>query len=245
MGAKHVVWDWNGTLLADNVAVMASVNRVIRDFYPAQAGVECLCVTCGPPSNGPSAVDVVCAGFGREPITLDQWRSVFSRPLLDCYQRLLGQPLDAAGWTRVDTVYHDHYRGLLPLCRLADGAPEHLRAWGERGLTQSLLSMWYHDELVVLVDQYGLTELFSRVDGLREDAQGGSKAAHLAAHLTALDLDPADVVLIGDVVDDAEAAAHVGASSVLVTTGVMSRAKLEATGAPVADSISEALALLD
>ncbi len=208
------MWDWNGTLLHDNDAVL-------------------------------SAVNAVCAGFGREAITLDHWRSVFSRPLLQCYEQLLAQRLDAAAWTRIDTIYHDHYRGLLSLCRLADGAPEHLRAWGGRGRTQSLLSMWYHDELVVLVGEYGLTELFSRVDGLRDVAQGGSKAAHLAAHLAELDLDPADVVLIGDVVDDAEAAAHVGASCVLVTTGVMSRAKLEATGVPVADSITEALALLD
>jgi phosphoglycolate phosphatase-like HAD superfamily hydrolase len=245
VGAKHVVWDWNGTLLADNVAVVASVNRVIRDFYPPRPGVECACITCGTPASPSYDGAAVCAGFGRESITLDHWRSVFSRPLLDCYQRLLGQPLDAEGWTRVDRVYHDHYRGLLPLCSLADGAPEHLRAWGERGRTQSLLSMWYHDELVALVDEYGLTELFNRIDGLRDEAQGGSKAAHLAAHLTALDLDPADVVLSGDVVDVAEADAHVGASSVLVTTGVMSRAKLEATGAPVADSITEALALLD
>lgn len=245
MGTKHVVWDWNGTLLADNVAVMASVNRVIRDFYPPASGVECACLTCGTPSTPSYDGDAVCAGFGREPITLDHWRSVFSRPLLECYERLLGQPLDAAAWARVNTVYHDHYRGLLPLCRLADGAPEHLRAWGERGRTQSLLSMWYHDELVVLVDEFGLTELFTRIDGLREEAQGGSKAAHLATHLTALELDPADVVLIGDVVDDAEAAAHVGASCVLVTTGVMSRTKLESTGVPVADSITEALALLD
>ncbi|MEO6081989.1 MAG: HAD family hydrolase [Umezawaea sp.] len=214
MGTKHVVWDWNGTLLHDNDAVL-------------------------------SAVNAVCAGFGRESITLDHWRSVFSRPLVQCYEQLLARRLDAAEWTRVDTIYHDHYRGLLSLCRLADGVPEHLRAWSDRGGSQSLLSMWYHDELVALVGEYGLTELFNRIDGLREEAQGGSKTAHLAAHLSALELDPADVVMIGDVVDDAEAAAHVGASCVLVTTGVMSRAKLEATGVPVADSITEALSLLD
>jgi len=253
VGTKHVVWDWNGTILDDNVAVMAAVNRVIRDFYPPQPGVECACIVCGTPSNGPlsdneavlAAVNAVCAGFGRESITLDHWRSVFSRPLLQCYERLLGRQLDAAEWSRVDRIYHDHYRGLLSHCRLADGVPEHLRAWGASGGTQSLLSMWYHDELVELVGEYGLTELFSRIDGLRDEAQGGSKAVHLAAHLSALDLNPADVVLIGDVVDDAAAAAHVGASCVLVTTGVMSRPKLESTGAPVADSITEAMALLD
>ncbi|PRY33975.1 HAD family hydrolase [Umezawaea tangerina] len=214
MEIKHVVWDWNGTLLADNDAVL-------------------------------SAVNAVCAGFGRTAITLEHWRSTFSRPLQQCYEQLLAQELDAAAWSRIDAIYHDHYRDLLSLCTLADGVPEHLHAWGDLGRTQSLLSMWYHHELVALVEEFRLTGLFTRIDGLREGVVGGgSKAAHLAEHLAAQDLDPADVVLIGDVVDDAEAAAHVGASCVLVTTGVMSRAKLEAAGVPVADSISEALHLV-
>jgi phosphoglycolate phosphatase-like HAD superfamily hydrolase len=214
VGTKHIVWDWNGTLLADNDAVL-------------------------------SAVNAVCAGFGRAAITIDHWRETFSRPLVQCYERLLEQTLDAAAWSRIDTIYHDHYRGLLSLCKLADGVPDHLRAWSDLGRSQSLLSMWYHHELVDLVTQHGIVDLFARVDGLRERAQGGSKATHLADHLAAQELDPADVVLIGDVVDDAEAAAYVGARCVLVTTGVMSRAKLEATGAPVVDSIPEALHRLD
>ena len=213
MAAKHIVWDWNGTLLSDNHAVV-------------------------------SAVNAVCLGFGREAITLEYWRSVFSRPLVECYERLLGRELDAADWVRIDGLYHDHYRGLLSGCGLADGVPGYLKSWVEGGGTQSLLSMWYHDELVELVGAYGLTGMFRRVDGLREAGQGGSKAAHLAAHVGALGIAAGDVVVVGDVVDDAEAAAHVGASCVLLTTGVMSRVKLEAVGVPVVDSIAEALVLV-
>ncbi|MBW4721617.1 HAD family hydrolase [Saccharothrix obliqua] len=207
---RHVVWDWNGTLLNDTHAVLKAVNRV-------------------------------CTHFGRVEVSLTEWRAMFSRPLVACYERLLSRTLSAADWALIDLLYHEEYRGLLDTCRLADGVPDHLRTWPG---TQSLLSMWFHDELVPLVTAFGLTGLFTRVDGLRLDTDGGSKAEHLAQHLAHQGLDPADVVLIGDVVDDAEAARHVGARAILVTTGVGDRGKLAATGVPVVDSIPEALARL-
>lgn len=214
LGARHIVWDWNGTLLDDNHAVV-------------------------------SAVNTVCTAFGCEHIDLDRWRSVFGRPLLRSYERVLGRTLDEREWARIDVLYHDAYRRLLHTCGLAEGVPDLLWEWAGRGRSQSLLSMWFHDELVPLVSEYGLDSLFARVDGLRDDIGGGSKAAHLREHVRALELDPAEVVLIGDVVDDAHAAEQVGTDCVLLTTGVMSRRALEATGSPVFDSITEALRSLD
>lgn len=209
--ADHVVWDWNGTLFADNDAVLAAVNRV-------------------------------CADFGHAAVTLEHWRDTFSRPIKDCYERMFGRPLTPADWDRIDLLYHDEYRGAMDLCELATGVPDHLAALRH---TQSLLSMWFHDELVPLVARFGLDELFTRVDGLKTAGDGGSKAEHLAAHLDALELRPHQVVLVGDVADDADAARRVGAQVVLVATGTSSRRVLERTGAPVADSIAEALAHLD
>lgn len=207
---RHIVWDWNGTLLDDNDAVV-------------------------------SAVNVVCSTFGRDHIDLDHWRSVFSRPLLECYERLLERRLSNEDWARVDVLYHDAYRGLLHTCRLASGVPDVLESWGDTGRTQSLLSMWFHDELVSLVAELGLHQMFDRIDGLRAEVGGGSKAEHLEQHLGVLRLAPSDVVLIGDVVDDAHAAEKVGTGCVLLTTGVMNRQALEATGYPVVDSIPEAM----
>jgi phosphoglycolate phosphatase-like HAD superfamily hydrolase len=209
---RHVVWDWNGTLLDDNDAVVAAVNTV-------------------------------CTAFGRPPVDLDEWRSIYRRPLLECYRDLLRRDLTADDWATIDRTYHDAYRRLLHTTRLSPGIPDELIRWRRSGGRQSLLSLWFHQELVPLVTEHGLDHLFDRVDGLRIDINGRGKTDHLTRHLTALRLDPADVLLIGDVLDDAAAAEAVGAASVLVTTGVQTRAALESSGVPVVDSIAEALAV--
>lgn len=206
------MWDWNGTILDDNDAVVAAVNAV-------------------------------CAAYGRAPVDLEHWRSIYRRPLRDCYSELLGHDLSAEDWAEIDRRYHDAYRGLLPTTRLTPGIPDELRRWRAAGGTQSLLSMWFHDELVPMVTDHGLADLFTRIDGLRVTVGGHGKTDHLREHLAALALDPADVLLVGDVLDDAVAAEAAGARCVLVTTGVSGRATLRAGGVPVVDSIAEALLL--
>jgi phosphoglycolate phosphatase-like HAD superfamily hydrolase len=119
--------------------------------------------------------------------------------------------------------------------------PTALADWNRAGGKQSLPSMWFHDQLVPLVIEHGLTGLFTRIDGLRVDVGGESKAGHLAEHLAVQGLAAGDVVVVGDVLDDAVAAAKVGARCVLVSTGMGGREALAASGAPVVDSVSEAL----
>jgi phosphoglycolate phosphatase-like HAD superfamily hydrolase len=211
---SHVVWDWNGTLLNDNHAVLAAVNEV-------------------------------CAGFGRGQLTWDEWQAAYARPMRLSYEQVLQRTLDDEEWAQVDKLYHDRYDALLHTCELAVGTHDALRAWTDSGRTQSLLSMWFHSRLTPTVDQYGLTQYFTRVDGLPGEIGGGSKADSLIRHLGDQQLDPTAVALIGDVVDDAHAAQAAGTQCVLVTTGAMTREALQATGAPVTNSIAEALQLLD
>jgi phosphoglycolate phosphatase-like HAD superfamily hydrolase len=103
--------------------------------------------------------------------------------------------------------------------------------------------MWFHDELVPALDTYGLTGLFTRVDGLRTEVGGDLKAGHLARHLAELGVSGDETVLIGDSLDDASAAASIGAACVLYTGGFTEPARLRASGAPVADTLVDAVAL--
>lgn len=173
-------------------------------------------------------------------VSAAEHRRQFRRPVVEYYAEVLGRAVDADEFGRLDRVFHDAYRLGLATCALAADATNAIRDWSG---TQSLLSMWFHDELVPTVSGHGLTELFRRVDGLRATMGGDRKAAHLAAHLAALEIDGGSVVLVGDSIDDADAAESVGARCVLYTGGLTDPDRLRASGHPVADSLTEAVRL--
>lgn len=186
------------------------------------------------------ATNAIFRPYGVARLTPDTFRASYTRPIWVAYEHFLGRPLDDGEWQTLDDGYHEHYHELMKQCDLDPAARSALDEWRTGGGTQSLLSMWWHDRLVPTVHDYGIDGYFSRVDGLH-GAGGGPKAEHMAAHLAALHLDPADVLVVGDSVDDAHAADAIGARAVVYTGGMSSRAALAATGAPVVDTLTDAL----
>jgi phosphoglycolate phosphatase-like HAD superfamily hydrolase len=206
---KHLVWDWNGTLLDDLKLVVDATN-------------VCLATVGGPV------------------ITADEHRRDFRRPILDYYAHVLERPVDEVEFQLLDDAFHDAYRRGVADVRLAPDALEAMAKWPG---TQSLLSMYFHDELLVEVERHGLGARLVRVDGLPGTVGGHRKATFLERHLEALAVDPAEVVLVGDSVDDGDAARAAGAAAVLYAGGFTDVALLKATGLPVAHSLVEAVEL--
>jgi phosphoglycolate phosphatase-like HAD superfamily hydrolase len=185
------------------------------------------------------ATNDVFRSYGLPPMELDHYRSVYRRPIWASYERILGRALEDGEWERLDAAFHDSYHRLMERCRLAADARAAIDALADDGHTQSLLSMWRHDRLSVAVRELGLGLVFRRVDGLMPEEAGGEKAEFLVRHLAALGVKPADVVMVGDSVDDAAAARHVGARAVLYTGGLQSRADLDRFGVPVVERLSD------
>jgi phosphoglycolate phosphatase-like HAD superfamily hydrolase len=185
-----------------------------------------------------AATNATLTSLGAPVVSVEDHRSGFFRPIADYYAVLLGHPVPDEEFARLDEAFHAVYRDGLPGAGLAPDALAAIGAWGG---SQSLLSMFFHDDLVAQVRHRGLEPLLGRVDGLRDRVGGRSKAPHLAAHLAALRVAPAEAVLIADTVDDADAARAVGASIVLYTGGITDTARLRATGAPLAGSLLEAV----
>ncbi|MEJ2863199.1 HAD family hydrolase [Actinomycetospora flava] len=131
----HVVWDWNGTLLADVHAVVDA-----------------------------SAAGLAAAGVDGG-LDLARYRSTFRRPLRDFYAALVGREVDDAEWARMNAVFGEHYRRLEPGLPLADGALDALERFAGAGLGQSVVSMLGHDELHATLGRRGLHDWFVRVDG--------------------------------------------------------------------------------
>jgi phosphoglycolate phosphatase-like HAD superfamily hydrolase len=187
-----------------------------------------------------AATNASVATRGGAPTTAEAHRRDYRRPIALYYAHLLGRAVDELEFADLDRIFHTAYAEGLLTCALAADAATALAAWSG---TQSLLSMWFHAQLVPTVERYGLTGYFKRVDGLRAVTAGGSKAPHLAAHLDALGLTGAECVLIGDSVDDADAADSVGARCVLYSGGFTDPDRLAETGRPVAHTLTEAVAL--
>lgn len=187
-----------------------------------------------------SASVEIFAARGLPAVTLAEYRAAYTRPIPAFYARLFGHDVDPTVFAGMDRDWHDAYRSRLTGCGLARQATDTLASWRERGGTQSLLSMWRHEELLPFVRRLGIAAEFVRIDGLRGPG-GDRKANHLVRHLAALEIDAAAVLLVGDSVDDADAAAAVGAACVLYDGGYHDRATLDAVGVPVADTLSGAL----
>lgn len=187
------------------------------------------------------ATNAAFGELGLEPITMEQYRALYCVPVPKFYERLLGRLPTDAEWEVMDETFHSYYTEHRVDCRLAEGAAELLAGWRSAGRSQSILSMYVHDELVPLVRGFGIEAHFIRVDG-RVGPSGGSKAEHMVRHLASLDgVDPARTVVIGDAADDAVAALHAGARAVLYTGGSHGRASLAEAGVPVVDTLAEAV----
>lgn len=187
-----------------------------------------------------AATNASFASIGGPVVTVEEHRRDFRRPIIDYYAHVLGRPVSEAEFVALDRVFHDAYREGLLACALAADALDAMGAWPH---SQSLLSMWFHHELVPEITRRGLHDRLSRVDGLRATIGGFRKAEYLAGHLEALSLNGSDCVLIGDSVDDAHAAEAVGAACVLFAGGFTAPELLVETGLPVAVTLVEAVAL--
>lgn len=193
------------------------------------------------------AVNVVMADADLPPITGEDYQRLYTRPVHAFYERLYGRPITGDEWTRLDHLFHDAYAEQLHRAGLSDDAHRALDLVEAAGRSQSLLSMYRHDDLLPLVRDLGVYERFVVVEGLT-GVGGGHKAPHLEAHLVRVahvaGEDPDRIVVVGDAIDDFHAAAHVGARCVLYDAGSHPRAELEATGVPIADSLVHALELV-
>lgn len=189
------------------------------------------------------AAALACASVGGPPLDAAAYRAHFTRPLQRFYAAVLGRPVGEEEWRALNDLYLATYREQQPQASLATDARAALAAVAAAGRTQSLLSMWDHDELVALVRQLGIDNAFVRVDGLRARG-GGGKTAHLLRHLEAIapTID-GEILMVGDTTDDATAAQATHIRCVLMEDGPHPREALTACNVPLASSLVHALEL--
>lgn len=177
---------------------------------------------------------------GQGPITEDDYRDHFTRPIRNFYDALLGRAVTDDEWQALNSRFHKEYRLRVERARLTVDAHDALDSVEALGWSQSLLSMSSHPTLMEVVEAEQLLSRFLRVDGLREEA-GGLKEEHLRAHLEMMRVSARDAFVVGDTPDDHAAAVAVGATPILYDGGSHHLHALETLGAPIAPTLSEAV----
>ncbi len=188
------------------------------------------------------AVNISIGALGEGPISADDYRDHYTRPVRHFYDRLFGRTVTDEEWLRLNTSFHDSYFTLAHDVDLAPGARDAMRMVEDAGWTQSLLSMSPQDWLGKIVARLELTHHFELVDGL-SGPTGGLKAEHLETHLGMLGIDGATTIVIGDTPDDVAAARRVEASAILFHGGSHHIEVLESEGVPIAENLLEAAEL--
>ena len=186
------------------------------------------------------SVNAALAAIGEAPITDEDYRAHFARPVERFYEGLLDRSIAPDEWDILDRVFHEQYRATLDRVPLSPDALEAIELVASQGWSQSILSMWWEEELLAVVEQHGLLDRMNLVQGNLDDP-GGEKANHLVKHLSLLDVAPGSVVMVGDSLDDAAAAGVVGTACVLYDGGSHHLDVLEEVGVPVTDSLVEAV----
>ena len=183
-------------------------------------------------------MDRILARRDLKPIgALERYRAIFTFPVKD-YYALAGLDLEGEDFLDLAEEYMSDYRAHERDCPLVPGARETLEALNAVGARQILASASRQDDLERQVHAHGLDGAFSAVLGMSDDL-GGGKAGLAAGYMRREGLAPEGALFVGDTVHDFEVAQSIGCRCVLIAGGHQSVERLNATGAPVLDSITE------
>jgi phosphoglycolate phosphatase-like HAD superfamily hydrolase len=186
-------------------------------------------------------------GCGMPVITRADYQRHHTQPISAFYERLAGLALTTDQQRRLDESFIATYeRRRSSLSLTADARSASLTGQPPAG-ANPCWSMHPQHKLDRLIDAHGIRSCFARVDGTN-GSNLDRKSSHLARHIEALRLEPAEVTVIGDSVDDVDAARQCGTRGVIYHPGedsLHSRAHFAELAVPIVATLEEAVRIAE
>lgn len=208
---RHVIWDWNGTLVDDTWLCLEILNNLL-------------------------------AAHGLNRVGLPEYRELFDFPVKDYYGKL-GFDISDASFQKLSDKFFADFGNRFHECKLRDNAIETITQLNRTGISQSILSAMEQKALLKMVAERFDTGLFLNIQGI-SDINAAGKISEGINLVGRIETDPASILLIGDTTHDYVVAKSLGTDCILLADGHHSRRRLAATGANVANSLSEITSLL-
>ena len=182
-------------------------------------------------------VNEILHQYDLEEVTLNYYINNFTFPVKEYYE-LIGLPITTASYKSISDFFISHYRKRFSQCDLQKGILQVIKQFSDAGITQSVLSAAFQDDLVNFVSHYGLESYFTLISGV-DDILANGKLSIAAKHFDFLGIARNNILLIGDTCHDHEIAHSLGISSVLLCSGHNSYELLNEVSSPVLTSASE------
>jgi len=168
-------------------------------------------------------------------IDINLYRAKLCFPITGYYSQL-GFDYETDPYPRLAEEFIAEYEKRRFECELHDGARELIETLRAQGIPQAVLSAYEQKALLEATNWFKLTGFFTDIIGLN-DIYAAGKVENGKQYIAGLDIDPSDVLFIGDTLHDFEVAEAMSVQCVLVANGHNSRARLETSGVPVFDSL--------
>lgn len=123
------------------------------------------------------------------------------------------------------------------------GSIELLETLKTLGVTQYVLSAYKHDTLVGLISQFNLSKYFSKLLG-QDNIYAHGKIEAGKKFVSELQVNPSEIVMIGDTFHDYEVACEIGIECILISHGHNSKRSLLRTNKPIVDNFDKLRKLL-
>ncbi|QHI69748.1 HAD family hydrolase [Tichowtungia aerotolerans] len=166
----------------------------------------------------------------------ETYRAKLCFPVTDYYCQL-GFDYEVDPYPRLAEEFIAEYEQRRFECDLHPEVRELIQFFQTQGTLQSVLSAYEQKALLESTDYFELTGFFDEIIGLN-DIYANGKVENGKQYIANSNLNPSEVLFVGDTVHDFEVADAMGVQCALVANGHNSRPRLEACGVPVFNSLS-------
>jgi phosphoglycolate phosphatase len=205
---KHIIWDWNGTLLDDVDIVIDAMNSLLKR------------------RNLPL-------------LDIDKYKNIFTFPVKDYYAQL-GFDFNIEPFEQLASEFISEFCSEKYQFRLHNGVEEVLNSINKLGIGQSILSASQEQELIEVVSKLKINDYFIKIAGLN-NYYAISKVKRGKDLLADLELEPDEVLLIGDTAHDYEVSKEIGCDCLLISNGHQSNQRISNCNTCIIELISDVI----
>lgn len=168
--------------------------------------------------------------------SVDYYKREFGFPVIDFYRKV-GFDLENEDFTLIARQYAFLFNERYPHAEIFPDAEEMLRLVKYSGKEQLIISATEQGYLLKQVDYFELSHYFTDILGV-SDVLGSSKIERAKKWIAERNIDPREVLFIGDTAHDYDTARAIGCDCVLVSRGHYSEDRLSETGCKVYENLS-------